>query len=245
MKILITGAASGLGREMALESFKRGHEVYLVDVSDAVAGVAKETKGRYILADLSERSALDRILEWAPDADVLINNASLASRSMFAEMDLGKIEKIARVNILAVMILSRLYLERFRKRGEGTLVNISSSAGYFPTPYLAPYGASKSFLTAFSEALTLEFASSPIKIICLCPSGMNTNFQKASGVKNEHPDRLLDPKWVAAKTLHLIESGFSGIKDLGFSTQVFKFMRAFLPYPIYSRVVGYLISHYR
>src|SRR5204863_416320 len=106
------------------------------------------------------------------------------------------------VNACAPMLLARQYLAGFRTRSSGTIVNVSSSAAYFPTPGLAPYGATKAFLTAFSEALIAECDTwRGVHVIGFCPSGMATNFQRAAGVKNEDSNVLLDPRAVAARML--------------------------------------------
>lgn len=244
--MLITGAASGLGKHLAQEARTRGYDLYLVDVSPMVAEVAAETSARYLVADLIERATFDRIASWAPDIDVLINNAGIATKAPFHEMDLASAEGTVLVNVRAPVILSRIYLERFRHRGSGTIVNISSSAGYFPTPELAPYGASKAFLTAFTEALIAESWDNPnIRILGICPSGMATNFQEVSGVRREHARLLLDPRWVARRIMDDLAHGHSGVRNYGVTTHLFKAVCRFLPRRLYLRAFTFLLRRYR
>jgi short-subunit dehydrogenase len=170
--LLITGAASGLGAALAREGAARGHRLSLVDISPAVDDVARETGGRATIVDLADRAAAKTIYAWAPDADVLVNNAGIAASSPFSDMSPDVAVRTLMVNACAPMLLTREYLPGFRARGAGTIVNVSSSAAYFPTPGLAPYGATKAFLTAFSEALIVECAAWPgVHVIGFCPSG--------------------------------------------------------------------------
>lgn len=244
--MLITGAASGLGKHLAQEARDRGYDLCLVDVSPTVAEVAEETGARYLVADLTDRAALDRIAAWAPDIDILVNNAGIATKAPFHKIDLASAERTVLVNVLAPVILSRIFLDRFRRRGSGTIVNISSSAGYFPTPELASYGASKAFLTSFTEALIAESADNPrIRIIGICPSGMATNFQEASGVRTEHAGLLLDPRRVACRILDDLARPRSGVRDYGITTHLFKTIYRFLPRRLYLPVFTYLMRRYR
>lgn len=245
-EILITGAASGLGEALALEAHRRGHRVHLTDVSPAVEKVAARVGGRHLIVDLSERGAAEKIAAWAPNVDVIVNNAGVAAKADFQQMDPRKAESTVVVNVLAPVLLCRIFLEKFYQRGGGTIVNVSSSAGYFPTPGLATYGPSKSFLTSFTETLIAEgHASAGVAVIGVCPSGMRTNFQAAAGVRNERPQGLLDPGRVASWVLDKMESGRPGIWDYGVSTHVWTLLRRFLPRGLYRRLLGALMRRYR
>lgn len=244
--ILITGAASGLGKYLAMEACARGHNLYLVDISPKVADIGRETNAKYLIVDLANRKVLDEIAEWAREAEIIINNAGIAKKEVFYKMSPGDAERVVEVNIVVPMILSQIYLKRFYERGAGVVVNISSSASYFPTPQMAPYGASKAWLNAFSESLFIEVKDFPkIKILTICPSGMNTDFQQVSGVKRDHSEFLLDPAIIAKKIFNDIEKGRNGIRDYGMTTHIFKNLRAVLPSKIYLHLIGYLFGRYR
>jgi uncharacterized protein len=244
--ILITGAAAGLGASLAREGTRRRHQLSLVDISPAVERVAEQLGGRSLVADLADPATPEAIYAWAPDVDVVINNAGMATRAMFTDMDPDLAFRTVMVNASAPMLLARLYLGAFRRRGGGMLVNISSSAAYFPTPGLAPYGATKAFLSSFTEALIAECAGWPgVRIVGFCPSGMATNFQQAAGVKNENPGALLDPDRVAQRVIDIIASGQSGMYDYGSSTHAFKMMRRLLPSRVYRLLLGRLMLRHR
>lgn len=244
--LLITGAASGLGAALAREGVARGHAVSLVDVAPSVQQLAAEIGGRALVADLASTEAASQIHAWAPDIDVLINNAGVATRAAFHEMDPDKAVRTVMVNACAPMQLCREYLAGFGRRGHGVIVNVSSSASYFPTPGLAPYGATKAFLTAFTEALITECEGwSAVHVMGFCPSGMATNFQNAAGVKNADSAVLMDPTKVARRLLDLVARGQSGIYDHGASTHVIKFLRRLLPSGLYRTLMGRMLLSQR
>jgi short-subunit dehydrogenase len=217
-----------------------------VDVNPRIAEVAAETGARYLVADLSDRHQLDEVAAWARDIDVVINNAGVAAKAPFHEMDPLRAEAIVATNVRAPVVLTRTYLARFRQRGSGTIVNVSSSTTYFPTPGMAPYGASKAFLTSFTEALVAETRDVPgIRVLGVCPSGMATDFQRASGVRNERPDRLLDPARVASWIFDDIARGRRGIRDYGAATHVFRVLRGVLPRGMFLPLIDRLMRKYR
>lgn len=245
-QILITGAAAGLGRALAREAHGRGHRVALVDVSPEVEAVAHETGGRALVVDVAHPDAVDRITSWAPAVDVVINNAGVALKGAFHQLSADALQRVVTVNTVAPMLLSRAYLERFIARGTGTIVNVSSSATYFPTPGLGPYGASKSFLTALSETLEAEMKWLPgVRILCVCPAGMATNFQSAHGVKNADSGVLMDPADVARWCLDDIERGVTGVRHYGATSHGMRLLRRLLPRRLFVRLTGDLVAKHR
>ena len=128
----------------------------------------------------------------------------------------------------------------------GAILNVSSSASYFPTPGLAPYGATKAFLTAFTEALIVECEQAEgVRIIGFCPGGMATNFQRAAGVKNEDSKVLMDPAKVAKRVVDLALTGRSGVYDHGSSTYVIRLLRRILPSRLYRTMMGRMLLRQR
>lgn len=245
-QILITGAAAGLGRALAREAHRRGHRLALVDISPGVQEVAEETKGSALVLDLADPDAAARIAHWAPDVDVLINNAGIALKGPFHDLDTEALQRLVAVNMTAPVLLSRAYLERFIARGAGTLVNVSSSATYFPTPGLGPYGASKSFLTALSETLEAETNGlRHVRVLCLCPAGMATNFQTAHGVKNADSGVLMDPADVARWCLDDIERGITGVRHYGAASHGMRLLRRLLPRRLFVHLTGDLVARRR
>jgi len=245
-QILITGAATGFGRALAREAHRRGHSVALVDISQGVEAVAQETSGRSLVLDLAEADAVARITRWAPDADVLINNAGIVLKGPFHELTADGLQRLIAVNVMAPLLLSRAYLERFIARGAGTIVNVSSSATYFPTPGLGPYGASKSFLTAMSETLEAETnRRAGVRVLCLCPAGMATDFQSSHGVRNANSGVLMDPADVARWCLGDIEGGATGVRHYGATSHAMHLLRRVLPRRLFVHLTGSLVAKHR
>lgn len=243
--VLITGAASGLGRALAIEAHRRGAFLYLVDVSPDVRQVAAQLAGKSLVIDLADPDAPQRVHDWAPEIDLLINNAGIAVRGPFHELSGASLDRLLGVNIRTPLMLSRLYLERFRTSG-GTIVNVSSSAGYFPTPGLGPYGASKAFLTAMSETLEAEIASANrARVLCICPAGMATNFQSSHGVQNENSRVLMDPATVARWCLDDVARGAIGVRNYGVTAHGMGLLRRILPRRMFVRLTGRLVARYR
>lgn len=244
--ILITGAAAGLGRALAFEARRRGHQLALVDRSPDVHTVAEETGARALVVDLADPSAVDEIAAWAPQIDVLVNNAGIAVKGAFHEIPADRLERLIDVNVRAPLLLARVYMERFRDRRSGTIVNVSSSATHFPTPGLGPYGASKAFLTALSETLEIEAGDSTrISVLCVCPAGMATDFQSSHGVRNEASRVLMDPARVAGWLLDDIEGGATGVRYYGLNAHAMYILRRLLPRRMFIRLTGALVARYR
>ena len=245
-RILITGAAAGLGRALAQEAHRRGHDLSLVDVSPKVEAVARDINAKAFVCDLASADAATQVTAWAPDVDVLINNAGVALKGPFHELGVDALRRLVDVNVLAPLLLSRAYLPGFITRGSGTIVNVSSSATYFPTPGLGPYGASKSFLTAFSETLESEAGGVPgVRILCICPAGMATDFQTAHGVKNADSGVLMDPADVARWCLDDIERGRTGVRHYGVTAHGMRILRRLLPRRMFVGITGTLVSRHR
>ena len=245
-RILITGAAAGLGRALAHEAHKRGHDLALVDISPAVETVARDTSARALVVDLAAADATARVASWAPDVDILINNAGIALKGPFHELSADALRRLVDINVIAPLLLSRTFLQTFISRGSGTIVNVSSSATYFPTPGLGPYGASKSFLTALSETLESEAASvRGVRILCVCPAGMATDFQSAHGVKNADSGVLMDPADVARWCLDDVERGRTGVRHYGITAHGMRMLRRVLPRRLFVGLTGSLVAKHR
>lgn len=238
--MLITGAASGLGRSLAEQASARGHKLLLVDVSPDLAAVAQKLGAKQLVLDLAAPDAPERVAAFGEEADVLINNAGIGGRkSPFRALTEAEADRVVSVNVRCPMLLARIFLERFERRGRGALVNVASSVSYIATPKLALYGASKAFLLSFTEALLGERPGSGVQILAVCPAGMNTRFRAAAGLRDT--PNPLSPDAVARRTLDLIEAGRSGVFNLGLGTLVFR-MVGLLPSPLRIAVSRWLME---
>ncbi|NMA79165.1 MAG: SDR family oxidoreductase [Clostridiales bacterium] len=190
MKALITGASSGIGRDMARVLSDRGADLILVARRiDRLNELKAElpTKVRTIKLDLSEQDAVFELYQSVKDEkiDIVINNAGFGIFGTFDETDINREMELIDTNIRAVHILTKLFLKDFIERDSGYILNVSSSASFLPGPLLSSYYASKSYVTRLTEAVFEEMrrARSNVYIGVLCPGPVRTEFDEVADVK--------------------------------------------------------------
>jgi uncharacterized protein len=217
---VVTGGAGGIGRSITEQLYARGYDVTIVDRDDEQGKVVADLlHGTFVRADLSSVKDIDRVQAYLAEhhdrVSVLVNNAGIGKRGYSETVPPNDVWKIAGVNCIAPVQLSNAVLPAFIQNGKGTLINIGSSAGYQPLPYMAVYAASKAFVIRFTQALQGELAGRGIppsvEVILASPSGTATNFQKSSGVKDDDAAKLLTPNDVASKILNQIGKGSASI----------------------------------
>ena len=191
--VLITGSSSGIGLALAREFAQHGHPLVLTapvasELRDIAADIGRSygVNVRTIAKDLETPTAADEIFaELAADRvpiEILVNNAGLGQRGKFWETPLDRDIAILRVNIEAVVRLTKAFLPIMIKRGHGRILNTASIAGFEPGPLLAVYHASKAFVLSFSEALAEELEDTPISVTALCPGPVDTDFFPKAGM---------------------------------------------------------------
>ncbi len=188
MKALITGASSGIGRDLSRELSKRGYDLIIVARNkEKLEKLKKElkTKVEIIVMDLTIEENCKELYEQAKDIDILVNNAGLGEFGKFTETDLKKELTVINTNITALHILTKLYLQDMTKRNNGRILNVASIAGFIPGPLMATYYASKAYVVRLSEAIREELnkQNSKVKISLLCPGPVKTNFNNVANVK--------------------------------------------------------------
>lgn len=208
-KVLITGAASGIGKLLAQRLGTQGAELILWDINEqGLAAVREEFEGRGIktsiyCCDLSQREAIAQtaaqVLSEHGGIDVLINNAGVVTGKNLEEASDEQIMLTFNVNTLAPLWLTRAFLPGMKQRNSGHIVTIASAAGIVGTARLVDYCASKFGAVGFNEALRLEFSRDQlaIKTTVVCPFYISTGM--FAGVKTRFPWILpiLEPSYVA------------------------------------------------
>src|SRR5947209_5684123 len=185
---LITGASSGIGRELA-NLFARDHYdlVLVARNSSRLAQAADELQRQFGITaksfplDLTAGSApqflFEQLAREGVTIDVLVNNAGYGRLGAFAEVSaedsLGQIQ----LNITALTQLTKLFLGPMLERKSGKILNVASTAGFQPGPLMAVYYATKGYVISFSEALANELHGSGVTVTCLCPGATDTEFQ--------------------------------------------------------------------
>lgn len=239
MKALITGASSGIGREIAIYLSNMGIETVLVarreDRLRELAGQLK-SPSKIIPLDLSKPGEAEKLFGLAGDIDILINNAGFG---VFGEIDKTPLDReleLISVNITSLHILTKLYLTEFKKKNHGYILNVSSLASFFPGPIFASYYASKAYVMRLSGAIYQELkrAKSNVKISCLCPGPVSTEFGKVAGVK------FLGIGMNAAKVAEISVKGmFKGKRIIvpGFLMKVCRLLSKVIPERLSAKVV--------
>jgi len=219
---LITGAASGIGRELTRLFAKDGYNLVLVDINqEGIEQLASSLYNQYgtqttlINKDLASATAPDEIYAETSGKgvtiDVLVNNAGFGEYGMFAtETDLQKELSIVQVNAIALMHLTKLYVKDMVSRNEGKILMLGSEVSVAPNPLMAVYGATKAFIKSFSEAIRDELKDTNITVTVLMPGATNTNFFKTAGAteaKGADPNKTADPSAVAKEGYEALMSG--------------------------------------
>jgi len=189
---LITGASRGIGAAFARRLAAAGNALILTARDgDALEALRQELASRHaipvhtLIEDLTRPAAAHALhaecsrRQWRVTR--LINNAGFGRFGDFPSHTVEDYESMIRLNTLAPVELTHLFLPEMRARGHGAIINVASTAAFQPTPYLAVYGATKAFLLSFSEALAAECAGSGVQVLAVCPGATRTEFFGAAG----------------------------------------------------------------
>ena len=214
---LITGASAGLGRAFAVELARRGHDLVLVARDrDRLEELAQELQQQYavtaevLTADLADRGQTERVAERLRDAqapiDLLVNNAGFGLKHSFSKGELADEERALDVMVRAVMVLSHAAAGAMRTRGRGGILNVSSVASF---AVMGTYSAIKSWVTVFTEALSIELAGTGVSATAVCPGFVHTEFHdRALMNMTALPDALwLDADQVVRGALRDLAAG--------------------------------------
>jgi uncharacterized protein len=204
--VLVTGASSGIGAEIAREFARRGRHVVLVarraDKLDELAE-SLGSSADVLAADLSnadDRAALPgRVAELGLVVDILVNNAGLSTAGPIAESDPAAELNLIEVDVAAVADLCSRFVPGMVARGGGAVLNVASVGGFGPLPGQAAYGAAKAFVLSYTQALGAELRGTGVTAATLCPGPVSTGFGEKAGISDEDAEASL-PKalWVDA-----------------------------------------------
>ncbi|MGI9167637.1 MAG: SDR family NAD(P)-dependent oxidoreductase [Pyrinomonadaceae bacterium] len=224
---LITGASSGIGEAFARKLASRGRNVLLVARSeDKLVALCNELgrinriRAQYVAIDLAKPESPENLFAEVEKRelviDMLINNAGFGSMGEFAKLDLARELNMIDLNIKSVVDLTYRFLIPMRLRKQGTIVNVASTAGFQPVPFMATYAATKAFVLSFSEALWEENRPHGVHVMALCPGVTETNFFDAAQIQMpplrgaQTPEDVVDTalRGLARKKSHIV-SGWS------------------------------------
>jgi short-subunit dehydrogenase len=189
---LVTGASAGLGMELARLFAAEKHDLVLVarrrERLVELAGELGKTQGarvEVISEDLGSERAPNRIVtelsKRGLEVDFLVNNAGFGTTGPFADLDVSRQLEMVHVNVAAVVELTRLLLPAMIARKSGRILNVGSTAGFQPGPFMAVYYASKAFVNSFTEALGFELRGTGVTATLCCPGPTETEFAQIAG----------------------------------------------------------------
>lgn len=218
---IITGAASGLGFELALLLAKDNYDLILADVDAEKLQKAKEeinaqfpSEIQLIIKDLSRCNVAEQIFH-ATDGkpiDVLINNAGFGIYGSFNDTDWQREMDMLNLHVMTTTHLTKLVLKGMVERGSGKILNVSSLAAFQPGPFMSLYYASKAYILSFSEAIANELKGTGVTVTCLCPGQTKTCFQEVVTNGTEASNNKIKfnigcPKEVAKYGYNAMEKG--------------------------------------
>lgn len=220
---VITGAANGIGREMARELARRDHSIIALDIDAKNLAVTKliierESKGvtvATIQADLSDSSVenylkIEKQLELDKrEVGILVNNAGMATKRLmrYERFELDAIRRTVNVNVMATALMSRLVLPQMATRRRGLIVNMSSILANLSMTYSGVYGSSKAFAREFSSFLNMEYSTShQVDVVCLTPCAVKTSMLTDFGTSSLPDSIMVSPEYFARSALNAIGS---------------------------------------
>ncbi|HKY06467.1 MAG TPA: SDR family oxidoreductase [Blastocatellia bacterium] len=199
---LITGASAGIGEAFARKLASRGANLFLVArTEEKLRSLSDElqnsygVRADYFALDLSTDGAAARLFDETDrhgvKVDLLINNAGFGSFGEFCALPVERELQMIHLNIVALVDLTHRYLNAMLARRRGAIINVASTAGFQPLPFMATYAATKAFVLNFSEALWVECKDRGVQVLAACPGATRTEFFDAARVKGRPPDAMM------------------------------------------------------
>ena len=216
--VLITGASSGIGDALAHEFAAHGHELVLVarreqmllGVAEAIAakGHARPTVLRLDVARVdAARDIAEALARRGVEPEIVVNNAGFGLLGMVDRLDRGAQLAMIDLNVRALTDLSLAFVESLARR-KGGILNVASTAAFFPGPGMAVYYATKAYVLSFSEALHQELKPRGIRVTTVCPGPVPTEFQARAGMARD-----FFPSFIARSAESVARQAYRGLKQ--------------------------------
>ena len=239
MKALITGASSGLGKEMAIYLSRKGVDVVLVARDkEKLEEVQKQinTECEIITMDLGDAENCIELYKKVRDVDILINNAGFGTYGEFDETNLITELEMINLNICGLHTLTKLYLNDMYKKNSGYILNVGSIASFMPGPHMATYHATKAYVLSLTQSLYEEAwkRNSDVVITALCPGPIETPFLDKANVKFK-----TKPMDAARVAKYAIDGMFKGKYMIlpGGNNKMIRFLSRIIPDKLVGRII--------
>lgn len=246
--VLITGATSGIGYELAKLFAKDGYNLILIARSKENLIKVKSQLELYkinvdILAvDLSKEDSCESVFTFVDEknlhVDILINNAGIGTFGEFTSISMEKELDLININIKTLTQLTKHFLYKMVGNEEGTILNVASTAAYCAGPKMAAYYASKAYVLNLTEALNEEVKNKGVKVSCLCPGAVNTEFQNKAGIKKSESAKknIMSAKKVAEIAYRDLAKGKTIIIP-GVKNKIIVTINKFLPRSVSRKII--------
>ena len=215
--VVVTGASSGIGEEIAREFARRGYQLVLIARrADRLRELAESLGGpAYVLpADLSvpkERATLpDQVAALGLVADILVNNAGMSNLGPVAASDVEAELKLVELDVSAVVDLCSRFVPGMVARGRGAVLNVASVGAFGPVPGQATYGAAKAFVLSYTDAMSQELRGTGVTAATLCPGPVRTSFGSDAGISDEEAEKSL-PKFLWREADEVARTAVDGL----------------------------------
>ena len=241
---VVTGASSGLGRELAARLNARGHEVVLVArTAGALESLAGELTGsRVITADLSRPEGIAAVTGVVPEVDVLVNSAGFGDCGPFVAADQARAREMIDLNCGALTELTGAYLGGMVARHAGQILNVASTAAFQAGPEMAVYYATKAYVLSFSEAIAEEVRGTGVTVTAFCPGAFSSGFGAAAHAEETRLFKgrsLPTSAEMAEAALQALDRG-RVVAIPGAANKIGAFMPRLTPRPVLRRAVHYV-----
>lgn len=250
---LVTGASSGIGRELVKVLARNGHDLVITARSaDALEALAGSVEGKYgvkatvIPLDLADPDAPQTLFVAVKthniQVDYLVNNAGFGLGGAFTDTPIEREIEMIEVNITALTHLTKLFLAPMLARRSGRIMNVASTAGFQPGPLMSVYYASKAYVISFSEALAEELKGTGITVTTFCPGATETKFASVAGLENSRLFKaggLADAQDMAEYAYRAMMRG-SRVSVPGFKNKLVAQGNRFAPRKLVTKITKYI-----
>jgi short-subunit dehydrogenase len=254
-RAVVTGASAGIGAAFAEHLAREHYDLIIVargrERLEALGRRLRKSEGIHVeplAADLTDPAQLRVVEEMVADDDaleLLVNNAGFGTFGRFAELAADEEEAEIRLNVVALVRLTRAALPGMLARRRGAVINVSSLAALQPAPYNATYGATKAYVNSFTEAIHEELRGTGVRVQALCPGFTRTEFQKRAGI-----DTRSIPSFAWMEPDAVVRASLAGLRQgevvcvPGMGNRVVAALTGTVPRSLARRIAGSLVRPY-